>query len=88
MSQKDLINQLKQLHDELPDQTLEEGQHKHLIGDLLENLESQDIGNENFDQFSDLTESVKLLLIKYEDNHPALAGILRSLSNTLAGMGI
>ena len=88
MSQKDLIKQLQQLHDELPDQSLEDGQHKHLIADMLENLESRDIGNENFDQFSDATDTIKALLIKYEDNHPALAGILRSLSNTLAGMGI
>ena len=88
MSQTDLINQLKQLHDHLPDKTPEEAQHRQVIGELLENIESRDLGHDNFDQLSDVADTIKMLLIEYEDRHPAVTGILRSLGNTLSGMGI
>lgn len=88
MSQKQLIDELKNLHATLQESAPEEVQHRMLIGEMLENLESQDLGTGNFDELSDMADTLRMLLIDYEDRHPVVAGVLRSLSNTLAGMGI
>ena len=88
MTQQEFLTQLRQLYNELPDATPEEAQHKLLIGEMIENMESKEIGNQTFDEIEDIKETIKMLLIRYEDKHPTLVATLRSISNTLQGMGI
>jgi hypothetical protein len=88
MSQEQLLALFKQLDEHLQDGSMEESEHRLRIAEIIESLERQQMQAESFDQFSAASVTVKQLLETYENKHPTISGILRSLSNALSSMGI
>ncbi len=88
MSQEQLLTLFKQLDEQLQDGSVEESEHKLRIAELIDSLERQQMQPDSFDQFSAASVTVRQMLETYENKHPTIAGILRSLSNTLSNMGI
>ena len=76
----DLLVQLEQQRQQLDPISSEQN---HRLDDLIESLEQQKLYPNDFDQYSALGTQISDLLIEYENQHPALAIVLKSISQVL-----
>ncbi len=58
-------------------------EQNHRLDDLIASLEQQKLYPDEFDQYSALVTEISDFLIEYENQHPALAVVLKSISQLL-----
>lgn len=58
-------------------------EQNHRLDDLIASLEQQKLYPDEFDQYSTLVTEISDFLIEYENQHPALAVVLKSISQLL-----
>jgi len=75
----DLLVELEKQREQLDPVSSEQN---HRLDGLIESLEQQKLYPEDFDQYT-LTTQVKEILLEYENQHPAFAAVLKSISQVL-----
>ena len=83
MSQQELHDLLVQLEHQRQQLDPISSEQNHRLDDLIESLEQQKLYPDDFDQYSALGTQVNDLLIDYENQHPAFALVLKSISQVL-----
>jgi len=76
----DLLVELEKQREQLDPVSSEQN---HRLDGLIESLEQQKLYPEDFDQYTTLTTQVKEILLEYENQHPAFAAVLKSISQVL-----
>lgn len=83
MSQQELHDLLVELEHQRRQLDPISSEQNHRLDDLIESLEQQKLYPDDFDQYSALGTQVSDLLIEYENEHPAFAVVLKSISQVL-----
>ena len=83
MSQQELHDLLVQLEHQRQQLDPISSEQNHRLDDLIESLEQQKLYPDDFDQYSALGTQLNDLLIEYENQHPAFALVLKSISQVL-----
>jgi len=83
MSQQELHDLLVQLEHQRKQLDPISSEQNHRLDDLIESLEQQKLYPDDFDQYSALGTEISDFLIEYESQHPALAVVLKSISQIL-----
>ena len=80
----------QELHDLLVELELKRSQldpvsseQNHRLDELIESLEQQKLYPDDFDQYTALVTQVKEIMLEYENQHPAFAAVLKSISQVL-----
>ena len=83
MSRQELHDLLVQLEQERQQHDPVSSEKNHRLDELIESLEQQKLYPEDFDQYSALSNQIKEYLIEYENQHPAISAVLKSISQVL-----
>ncbi len=80
----------RELHDLLVELELKRSQldpvsseQNHRLDELIESLEQQKLYPDDFDQHTALVTQLKEIMLEYENQHPALTAVLKSISQVL-----
>ena len=89
MTEQDLRQELKQLHDQLTASLHKEPLEKDLLGhvmtDIVRIAQGETLGGEDAET---LMEQLEDKATDFESRHPKIAGVLRDISEILAKLGI
>ncbi len=83
MSQQELHDLLVKLEHQRKQLDPISVEQNHRLDDLIASLEQQKLYPDEFDQYSTLVTEISDFLIEYENQHPALAVVLKSISQLL-----
>ena len=83
MSQQGLHDLLVQLKDERSSADLVDSEHQQRLDEIVESLEQQRLYPDKFDQYSTLNEQVRLLMLEFQADHPAVSAVLKSVHQLL-----
>ncbi len=83
MSQQELHDLLVKLEHQRKQLDPISVEQNHRLDDLIASLEQQKLYPDEFDQYSALVTEISDFLIEYGKQHPALAVVLKSISQVL-----
>jgi len=83
MSKKGLHDLLAQLKEERSGADLVDSEHQQRLDEIVESLEQQRLYPDTFDQYSTLTEQVRLLMMDFRAEHPTISAVLNSVHQVL-----
>ena len=85
MSSRDLSGLLAELHERLKTARSLDAESRRLLGTVARDIEQ---ALENDDASAVAPEPVEALAVRFEAEHPSLAGVLRQIMDTLGKAGI
>ena len=83
MSKEKLHDLLAQLKEQRNSADLVDGEYRQCLDEIVESLEQQELYPDSFDQYSNLSEQVRGIVLDYGREHPAIRSILEGIHQLL-----
>ena len=83
MSQEKLHDLMVQLREQRSGTDIVDSEYNQRLDEIIESLEQQKLLPDTFDQYSSLSEQVKMLIQDYETEHPTFKAVLSGIQQVL-----